>query len=238
MRFAGSALVILIVGCGVSSSTAPSSASSAAFARHLDSLSAQACPSQVDAGLRCTLLHYAEAAPAVGVLPSHVRIATAAGPQIWLGSSFDSIIVDTQGRTLATKYVVVAYSDDNVSNGYLAEVVFQPPDTLPSFGAFLLLGDTLTANSPDNTPATVLDISQAATNGACQPVAGLVYASAPSGVCRGATINVTIGSTLSAHGLSPSYEMFSLVQQLLPGVQFVATDSNAASVTNRSPATR
>jgi hypothetical protein len=235
MRFAGSALVILIVGCRTSSSTAPSEASSAAFARHLDSLAAQACPTEVDAGLRCALLHYAEAAPAIGVLPSHVRVTTAAGPQLWLGSAFDSIIMDTQGRTLATKYVVVAYSDNDVTNGYLAEVVFQAPDTLPFFGAFLLLGDTLTANSPGNTPAAALDISQAAVNGACQPVAGLVYAYAPSGVCRGTTINVTISSTLSGYGLAPSYETFSLVQQLLPGVQFVATDSNSASVTNRSP---
>jgi hypothetical protein len=225
MRFAGLALVLLIVGCGTKSSTAPSDALSASFARHLDSLSARACHSEVDAGLRCALLHYAEAAPAVGVLPSHVRITTAAGPQLWLGSAFDSIVVDTHGRTLATKYIVVVYSDTNVSNGYLAEVVFQPPDTLPSFGAFLVLGDTLTANSPDNMPATALDISQAATNGACQPVAGLVYAYAPAGVCRGATINVTIGSTLSGYGLAPAYETFSLVQQLLPGVQFVATDS-------------
>src|SRR5581483_3583922 len=219
MRYA-TLLVLSALGCA--HSTAPYVPPSTRFARHLDSLAAQACPSVLQFGERCAALRYAEAAPAAGVSPSRLTVETADGPETWMGSVFDSATVDGLGRALSTTYVVVAYSDSDLSSVYLAEVVRSGSDSLTFYGAFLLIGDSL--NAPDSNGSTpALDISNASLVGLCHFVPGLVYADSVYPGCYRARLHFAITSTFAAgFGIPAAFQTFSIAPATMATVQVVS----------------
>jgi hypothetical protein len=213
------AVAIWAIGCGTSTAPIPPTAS---FARHLDSLAARACPSVAQFGERCTALRYAEAAPAAGVSPSSVTVQTATGSQTWLGSVFDSVVVDSLGRPFASEVIVVAYSDSNLSDAYLAEAVFSATDSVLSYGAFVLVGDSVNAPNQSGLPV-VFDISAASLVGLCHRVPGLVYADTTFPGCHRATIDVLLSSTFAGgFNLPPEFGSLAIASQPIAAVQVVS----------------
>jgi hypothetical protein len=212
-------VVALVAAIGCSDATSPSSST----ARHLDALLQQAC-AQADADvnpsngyiLRCELLSDLVTGPASGAEPSPLQVITAGTTSTeWRGLVI--AFAETDGGFLGEpNYLLIAYSDPNVTNVFVGQTVLGS-ETTP----YLVLGDTELVMSGAGGGPFVDTVSTGArctdTPGLANPLGDGPIAYSGS-MCRIATFSVLETAAFPVSGADSGFASVSIPAQDVTGI--------------------
>jgi hypothetical protein len=168
------------------------------------------------------LLHFAEEAPAAGVVPSRVTVRTASGTETWFASAVVSIATDTINHTSNTNYSFVAYRDSSVSIAFIAVNAFDDNYSQPSLSS-LVFSDSNDVSAKLGNPIAdaTIDVSAPSLVGPCHDVAGLAWADTVV-TCERMTVSISLNSTFRDWLQIPSaYRSFVLPRQPVAGIRIV-----------------